>query len=185
MRLFVAIDLPDAARRAIGAKQQRIRMALADASLTWVRAEQLHLTLVFIGEVADERGPSFMTAMQQPIPHPRFAMTFGATGVFPPHGAPRVLWVGVQEGARETVALQAHVASRLAPLGVAPESRPFSPHLTLARWRQPRAADRRRLPQSDVAAVVRIDVAAVTLFQSRLSSSGPAYTALAAAPLLQ
>lgn len=184
MRLFAAIDLPDDARRAIAAKQARVRRALGEgAPVKWVRPEQMHLTLVFIGEVPEDRVPAFVAAMQQPIAQAPFALTFAGTGVFPPRGAPRVLWIGVEEGSAAAVALQAAVAARLAAFGVTPEARPYSPHLTLGRWRDPRPSDKRRLPDSDTAVVARIEVAAVTLFQSRISSSGPAYTALATAPL--
>jgi 2'-5' RNA ligase len=180
LRLFTAIELDDPARVAIAAKQTRLRKALGDASMKWVRTEQMHLTLVFIGHVADDRVPAFIESMQQSIPQRPFRVVFAGTGVFPPHGAPRVLWLGTREGAELAVALQQYVAGRLEPLGVARESRAYSPHLTLARWRVPRSSDRRRVPADDGAAqVASVEVGAVTLFESRLSSSGPAYHALA------
>ena len=80
--------------------------------------------------------------------------------------------------------LRRRVAERLSPTGVTIEERAFHPHVTLARWRETRHADRRRIAAADRGAeVARVDVGAVTLYQSRLSSSGPTYTMLARAPL--
>jgi 2'-5' RNA ligase len=183
MRLFTAIELDDAARAAIGAKQDEVRQALGGASMKWVRPEQMHLTLVFIGEVPDGRVQPLIDVMQREIPLQPFRVQFGGTGVFPPRGAPKVFWLGVVDGADRAIALQQHVAAQLEPLGVTRDSRPFSPHLTLGRWRDGRPSDRRRIPPDGGAVVAALDVAAVTLFQSRLSSSGPAYTPLASAHL--
>jgi 2'-5' RNA ligase len=183
VRLFTAVDLDNAARGAIGARQAQLRLAFGGASMKWVGAEQMHLTLVFIGEVADERVPAFVAAMQRDIPQRPFRMVFGGTGAFPPRGAPKVLWLGVVGGASEAIALQQYVADRLEAHGVRCEERPFAPHLTLARWRDPRPSDRRRIPLDPGDAVATVEVAAVTLFQSRLSSSAPAYTPLACAHL--
>jgi 2'-5' RNA ligase len=109
---------------------------------------------------------------------------FAGLGLFPAHRAPRVLWLGLSTGAAEAIDLQRRVAARLSTIGVTIEERAFHPHLTLARWREARNADRRRIAAADHGTeVARIDVGAVTLYQSRLSSSGPTYAVLARAPL--
>lgn len=184
MRLFAAIDLSDEARLAIAREQTRIRRELADASLKWVRPDHMHLTLVFIGEVDAARGAAIVDRMGAPVPQPPFRLVFGGVGVFPPHGAPRVLWLGALDGARAAVELQRAIALRLESVGVPQGARAFRPHLTLARWRDGRPAARGSLAEEGVVPVVSVEVTAVTLYQSRLSSSGPAYTALAHAPLL-
>lgn len=183
MRLFTAIDLSDEARRAIAGEQTRIRRELPDASLRWVRPDHMHLTLAFIGEVAPVRGAAVVECMSAPLPQRPFRLVFGGVGVFPPHGAPRVLWLGSLDGAREAVELQRAVALRLESVGVPRGDRVFHPHLTLGRWRDGRPAWRGSLAQQGAVPVAEVAVAAVTLYQSRLSSSGPAYTALARAPL--
>ena len=183
MRLFAAIDLNDAARRAIAAEQARIRRELADDSLKWVQPAHMHLTLVFIGEVDAGRAAAIVDRMSAPLPQAPFRLVFGGVGVFPAHGAPRVLWLGALDGARAAVALQRAVALRLESVGVAPDTRAFHPHLTLARWRDGRAAASGRLAKDEAGPVAKVEVETVTLYQSRLSSSGPAYTALASAPL--
>jgi RNA 2',3'-cyclic 3'-phosphodiesterase len=184
MRLFTAIELSEDARTAIAALQKTVAAALSDTprSLRLVRTEHLHLTLIFIGEVPIERGHAIADVMSADIPQAPFAIEFGGIGVFPPSGPPRICWLGVLEGANEVVRLHAHVAGRLRGLDVAVEERPYRPHLTLGRWR-----DRERSVKSRIAptaeSVARMPVSAVTLFESRLSSSGPSYTRLASARL--
>jgi len=189
MRLFTAIELNEDARQAIAAEQKRIAGVLgrsAAASLKWIRSEQMHLTLVFLGEIAETQTPAVIDAMGKDIDQAEpFPIVFAGLGLFPAHGAPRVLWLGLSTGATEAIELQRHVAKRLSPIGVTIEERAFHPHLTLARWRETRHADRRRLAADDRGGeiIARVDVGTVTLYQSRLSSSGPAYTVLARAPL--
>jgi 2'-5' RNA ligase len=187
MRLFVAIDIDEAARKAIAAEQQRIKGEIeTGSSLKWIRSEHMHLTLAFIGEVEESRAEPLVRAMSAPITGVEpFEIVFGGLGVFPPEGAPRVLWLGVSSGAAQVIDTQAAIADRLARLDVPREPRPFHPHLTLARWRDGRPRDRRRInavrPSEDIG---RTHVNEVTLYESRLSSAGPAYTAVARAGLL-
>jgi len=186
MRLFVAADLPESVRDALTAEQARIKSALAgsDSSLKWVKPEHAHLTLVFIGNVDDARVRAVIDAIGTDIDLPAFEATFEGAGAFPPRGAPRVLWIGVGAGARELVALQHAIAARVATLGLPIEDRAFHPHLTLARWRESRPADRRRaLAVSPRGVVAAAHIDGATLYQSRLSPSGPTYTALARANL--
>jgi 2'-5' RNA ligase len=186
VRLFVAIDLDDAARAAIADEQKRLMRAFgrSDHSLRWVGPDQMHLTLVFVGNVDDQRAAAVIDAMREDIHVAPFAMAFARIGVFPPHGAPNVLWIGVGDGADDAIDVQRHVADRLAKLDVPRERRPYHPHLTLARWRSSRPSDRRRV--ADVRRddeVARVDVRAVTLYRSHLSSKGSTYEALTRAQL--
>jgi len=186
MRLFVAIDLDDPARAAIADEQKRLMRAFGrgDRSLRWVRPEQMHLTLVFIGNVEEARAAIFVDTMSQPVPMRPFTIGFARIGVFPPHGAPSVLWVGVNRGADDAIAVQRIAAERLEALGVPRERRPYYPHLTLARWRGSRPSDRRRVAdQSREEEIARVDVVAVTLYRSHLSSKGSTYEVLTKARL--
>jgi RNA 2',3'-cyclic 3'-phosphodiesterase len=185
MRLFIAADLPESVREAIAAAQRRISAALGSAAnLKWVRPEHSHLTLVFIGNVDDARVTATADAIGREVEMLPFDADFEGAGVFPPRGAPRVLWLGIGAGAAQVMELQRTIASRTAALGLALEDRGFHPHLTLARWRESRPADRNRaLDAAPRGLVARAHIASVTLYQSRLSSAGPAYTALARANL--
>src|ERR1700676_1767357 len=138
MRLFAAVELCDDARAAIASEQEKLATVLVAAarSLRFVRAGHMHLTLAFIGEIADARTASIVEAMSANIAQAPFQVDFGGMGTFPRDGAPRVLWLGVVRGAPELIELAALVARRLAAVGVAVEPRTFRPHLTLARWRE-------------------------------------------------
>jgi len=164
--------------------------------LKLVEPSRMHLTLLFIGEARDERVPAIVESMNAPAGLPPFDVTFGGVGVFPPRGAPRVLWVGIAEGAASLERLQHDIVERVRAVGIAFDDRPFHPHLTLGRWRgddrKRSSAERRSTPERlrrEVATLDRSDriasvrVTRATLYQSRLSSSGPAYTALAHATL--
>jgi RNA 2',3'-cyclic 3'-phosphodiesterase len=185
LRLFVALDLDDDVRRAIAALQQRVaKVPAADRSMKTVDPTRMHLTLAFLGEIAERDVPAIVDTLSKDICVRPFAAVFRGLGVFPPRGAPRVLWLGVEEGSGEIVELRRAVAGRLEGLGIALEPRPFHPHLTLARFRTSRPADRPRvLSVESRAAVARMNVDHVTLYESRLSPAGPAYTALTRANL--
>lgn len=184
MRLFIAIDLGAAARAAIHRRQRRLAAAPSvDASaLRFVREEHLHLTLVFLGGVDDGRVGEVKAALEPPVDDPPFVLGFGGIGVFPPRGAPRVLWLDVVEGREATIRLQASLAARLEAIGIPGEDRPFTPHVTLARWRKDGPRRRPVLPPEG-GGLPDVRVEAATLFESRLSDAGPAYTALVRTPL--
>jgi 2'-5' RNA ligase len=185
VRLFVAVDLSGEMRDAMAAEQKRIAQALGSAatSLKWVRPEQAHLTLVFLGEVESRRVPGLVEAIGEDVDAPPFDLVFSGVGAFPPRGSPRVLWTGIGAGARELTALQRELAARSAAQGIVLESREFHPHLTLARWPASRPADRDRLTAAAGRVIGREQVSAATLYESRLSSSGAVHTPLTRANL--
>ncbi len=181
--MFVAIDLDDRVKAAAFSLR-----AVADgagrSSLKFVNPQQLHLTLAFLGEVEAPQCDRVIAAMEQPFEGlAPFRMAFGGLGMFPPHGAPRVLWLGVSEGAAEVMAVQRDVARRLAAVDVRLEDRAFHPHLTIGRWKQSKPSDRMKLRQAPAAATPAMTVDRVTLYESRLSSEGPAHIARAHALL--
>lgn len=182
MRLFVAVDLPDAVVSAAATISDTLRRRVRDtaptARLTWIAPERMHLTLRFIGEVPPEAAARIGERLATPFETTAFTVAAGETGTFPARGAPRVVWIGLREGREALHQLEAEVSSRLEQAGIAREPRPFSPHLTLARVREAGG-----LRASTVAGVrapdsARGQVDAVTLFESRLSPKGPAYSAL-------
>jgi len=180
-RFFVSIDLDDRSRAAIAKEQERLRRACEGGSpMRWIAPDQMHLTLVFIGQVDDERGAGMREAFGQRVDLPAFDLWFGGVGAFPSHGAPRALWIGTLDGRSELIALQGELAARAAHLGAVLEQRPFSPHLTIARWKTSRPSDRRRaLADAGGEPLARVRIDHATLYRSQLSSAGSTYTALA------
>jgi 2'-5' RNA ligase len=187
MRLFVAIALDAPARQAIAALQRRLADSARDRakSLRFVRAEHLHLTLVFIGNREPDEVPSIVAVLQHGIPLAPFRLSFGGVDMFPDERRPRALFLGVLDGAAAAVRLQDEIAGRLERAGVPRERRPFHPHLTLARFRERERSPGRHIISESRREVAAIDVKAAVLYESRLSPEGPTYSALASAPLEQ
>ena len=128
MRLFIAIDLPE---------RLKDELAIISFGLPQARRippEQLHLTLRFIGEVDGALFGDIKSGLKSVIGSP-FPLTLNGLGCFPPRRDPQVLWVGI-ESAVELLELRKKVDSCLFKLGISPEQRKFSPHITLARTRK-------------------------------------------------
>lgn len=175
MRLFVAIDVPEAIKEAIESKVvDRLRGGLPGAR--WTRPEGRHLTLKFLGNVDDERVSEISGALGAAAErHDPFPASFAEVGGFPNLRRPRVLWIGIGEGAEPMAALAADVERELERLGFDPEGRPFRGHFTLARFPKPRTIE--PLPET-IAPSQRFDVEEVVLFRSQLHPKGARYTAL-------
>ena len=137
MRLFLAVELDERVRRSVAAAIGRAQGAAGDAAsaLRWTPAENVHLTLHFIGAFDASRLPSLFDAIGAPLPVAPFDVALGRLGVFPPRGPLRTLWMGIDAGLEALVRMHEELGRRLAGAGVPTEARPFTPHLTLARAR--------------------------------------------------
>lgn len=180
-RLFTAIELEPAVRTAVAGVQSACAHQLHDPGFRLVPPAQLHLTLVFLGEVDESLLEAIVDATRRDLACAPFTLAFGGWGVFPPRGPARVLWLGLEQGSREIQALFEAVTERLAAVGASGERRTFKPHLTLGRWRESSRSPRPALPP--IGAVGNQRVSCVTLFQSRLGPSGAEHTVLARAAL--
>ncbi len=129
MRIFIALDIPEEIRTRLSEYIDRARPLATDAR--WARAEGLHVTLKFIGEVTDARVQEIKTALASVKATP-FAVRFDGVGFFPNANAPRVFWAGV-DGGNELSRLASAVDAALEKIGIAREAKPYHPHLTLAR----------------------------------------------------
>jgi len=189
MRIFIAIDLDSEIRTKIARFLDGVRGFAPDAR--WVRPESLHVTLKFIGEQKSEQVESITERLKRVI-GPPFVLRCAGYGFFPTAKAARVFWIGIQSGP-ELAEIANNIDAAVAELGIPPENRVFSPHLTLARgggasgsprWRKddkPNATfsvlDKR------LAAMGEFDFGTMTareycLYQSHLSPGGSKYTKL-------
>ena len=184
MRLFVAVNFPEALRHAVWAATEPARRA--GEAVRWVRPEAMHLTLKFLGEVPEEREAELHAALERAAGGTRgFHLAVGGCGVFPNAERPRVLWIGIAaEPALEL--LQHGVERELAPLGFPTEGRPFRPHLTLGRATRDAGRDdlqraAERLAQVSYEGMARIE--SLDLMRSTLRPQGAAYDVVHRRPL--
>ena len=187
MRLFVGVELSQQVRQAAEDVKRTLERQFGETlRARWVPTDNMHLTVRFIGYVSDERGQPLVDALRPPMHVEPFDIALDGGGVFPPHGPPRVLWIGLKEGFASLQAIHHELNARLRPLGFQPEDRPFSAHLTLARVKDaPRksAALVRSAVRSIDVAEARCHIGHATVFESRLSPRGSTYTALIEIPL--
>lgn len=184
MRLFLAVEPSEAARAQLTAVLADLRRALADSqsAFRWVPAENVHITMHFLGEIDRARADVLVHALAPPLAQPAFDVMTSAAGAFPAAGPPKVLWIGLAEGAPALTTVHAELGARLRDAGVPTEARPFSPHLTVARVRdrdRTQAREARRQLHLVPCPPIRWRVDRVVLMQSDLSGATPTYTALA------
>jgi len=139
VRLFVALDFPDAVRDAIRDLIAKLKPLCKDAR--WVRPEGMHVTLKFIGYVEPEKLDTIVEALAGVHSAAPVEMRFRGVGFFPTERRPRVFWCGI-EASPNLAELAASIEGSLVPLGIAAEKRDFVPHLTLARIESPRGAEK-------------------------------------------
>jgi len=178
MRLFVALDIPESVRASLAALIPKLRVTCASAR--WVRIESLHVTLKFIGEASQEKAEAIKAALATVPSRSPIIMNFRGLGFFPNARRPRVLWAGIEAGSG-LAALAAAVETSLDQLGIRPEDRAFSPHLTLARFDTPRGLDalHAAIDKTGQAEFGGATATEFHLYQSVLKPGGAEYTRLA------
>ena len=188
--MFVAIDLDESVRAVAdrSARALAARLSRGDQSspVRWVVPKRLHLTLRFLGEVPDPRIESVRGALRAPWVTRAFRASLTGADLFPYSGAPRVVWLGVDEGMDGMVALKTELDRRLAAVGFEPETKPFRAHLTLGRVRRGAAisgAAFRAVLRDHRSGVGQWLVDRVTLYESVLSFRKASYRALETAVL--
>lgn len=124
-RLFIAVDLPETIRKNL------VAMSFGIPGAKWVSPEQLHLTVRFIGDVDGALFRDIKNILDE-VNFTLFSLQLRGVGYFPPRGAPRVLWIGLEKS-EPLQLLRKKIDSRLLQVRVEPEGRKFSPHITLAR----------------------------------------------------
>ena len=173
-RCFVALPLPQKYQEALPEIASAWDAALR-SKLKWTTQGNWHLTIFFLGELEPDVLFSVQNVLHTVDRH-RFQLQAGGAGFFPAHKTPRVLWVGLRQGARECVQLAKDVESALLPLGFTPSKRPFRPHLTLARIKRPGSDDWSSILQwLQQKQWPSFEVDRFVLYASRLTAKGPEY----------
>jgi 2'-5' RNA ligase len=188
VRLFIALEvgpgIQGAAARVIDELQARAARLAPRARVSWVKPERMHVTVRFIGEVDELRFVAIRSALEPAISAGTFDLTIGGIGSFPPDRPPRVLWAGIAEGLEALRVVEREIGARLEGLRIPRTEGDYNPHVTLARVKHP-AGLRPKTLLSGLENVVfgTVGIEAVTLFESRPSSTGPAYLAHGRTPL--
>ena len=177
-RVFCAIELPSLVREKISEHIRRLRVAAPDSPASWSRADNVHLTLKFVGEISADRVNDLSQAAANAVAgFCPFEIGIGNTGSFPKHGTPRVLWIGVDDYSRKLAQLQTKLDDESLRLGFEKEARPFNPHLTIARLRKPQGARALALAHKQIEfSPTEIIVTELVVIRSELSSKGSKYT---------
>jgi 2'-5' RNA ligase len=190
MRLFLGIELPDRVKRAVVSVADDLRARISSAApravLRWVDANNLHITIWFLGEVKDDRADPLAAALREPLRTSSFHLNVGSAEAFPPSGMPRAIWLGLMKGTEPLQAIHRELGERLVPVGFEAERRAYSPHLTVARVKVLRPQEGRAVRAilaSAPSEIAKTSVSAVTLFRSRLSSKGSQYESMLRVPL--
>lgn len=179
LRLFVALWLPAPLAGVALARLEELRPG--SSLVRWVRPDQLHLTLKFLGETPVAKLPAIENALRE-VAAASCPVNLGLAegGTFPPVGPPRILWLGLTPR-EDLAALAGRVEQALAPLGFPPERRPFTPHLTLGRAEPGASFDRSLLGQGFVVEPTAVEQLA--LVKSELRPSGAIYKNVGEWPL--
>ncbi|MBE2236525.1 MAG: RNA 2',3'-cyclic phosphodiesterase [Caldilineaceae bacterium] len=192
MRAFIALALPNAALHQITTVQrllvQQLRAQQLDHSIRWTRADNLHLTLRFLGEIDDVQQLSLeqkLTKLAQQ--HAPLALFVDGMGCFPSAQRPSVIWCGIQGDLMALARLQAEIDRAVSAIGLPAEDKPFKPHLTIGRVQRNANASLRHAVGAVVmqvgtapqrSAPVTVMTSELILMQSALTPSGATYTPL-------
>jgi 2'-5' RNA ligase len=188
VRSFIAIELPDELKLELSQLVAKLKSG-EQSWVKWVDPYNIHLTLKFLGNVAVDRLDDITGAIEKAAQGiAPFYLEVKELGVFPNLRRVQVAWVGISGEVDKLAQLQQRIESNLAPLGFAPESRPFVPHLTLARLRdQALLAERQRFGQlitgTKFEAANAIKVNALSLMKSQLTREGAIYSRISSVGL--
>jgi 2'-5' RNA ligase len=177
-RVFLAIELPAPVRLKLIEHIDRLRELVPDAHASWLREDNLHLTLKFLGDVPVLNLEAVAQAAQRAANAVTpFEVLVSGCGAFPPRGQPRVLWVGIKDLTGQLASLHSALADECAKANLRREERPFHPHLTIARIRKPHhARNLAAVHQEAGFDAVTVRASELVMIRSELRSEGARHT---------
>jgi 2'-5' RNA ligase len=182
MRVFIAIDIDEEIRNALGSLQRKLRDSIdvKKGDINWVNSNNIHLTLKFLGEIKDEKVAEVCNIVNDAAGrHNSFELDIESVGHFGGR-RPKVLWVGTGKGGENLLELQKDIEESLALDGWPEETREFAGHLTLCRIRNPKAGMKLAQASENYKdfKVGTLSAGSVCVYQSELKPGGPVYTVL-------
>ena len=176
MRVFIAVDINDEMRRELTRIQNVLSGKLVNAK--WVKPQNLHITIKFLGEIEPEAVGDITLSLEKPIKEtPSFYIELGELGVFPNMKRPAVFWAGLKKGREEMSRLNELIQNSLYQIGYEKDSKPFSPHITLARFRKPVPSNQIVKAIESVSPIKKAGhtINGVSIYESTLKPKGPEY----------
>jgi len=190
LRTFIAVDFPIEIKEKIESITAYFKTQLPAKAIKWVDPNNMHLTLKFMGETPADQLEPIKNAMQKvATAYPVFSIEVINLGMYPNHKKPRVVWLGIS-GEENLISLHKQLDRALQEVGIQPERRPLSPHLTIARVRRNSSKESvkdigQTLSQFKVSTLGIVRVNEIVYYQSELKPQGPNYTILQSSPLNQ
>ncbi len=185
IRSFIAIELPPETRAGLGRVTAILKASAGD--VRWVKTDDVHLTLKFLGDVEEERIPEIAGCIERCIEDtPPFSIAVRGLGAFPGDHNPQIIWIAAADESGRLSGMQLSLENGLFRMGFKKEKRSFAPHLTLGRLKSPRGKEavRRGLAALKNADCGSYTAEAVCLFKSDLRPGGAVYTLLQSFSLL-
>jgi 2'-5' RNA ligase len=180
VRAFFAVELPGALRDEIAESVNDLAQEASHA-VRWTERTSYHLTLKFLGDIAEDRVPELLRAAAGKLARSAsFTAELGGFGAFPNARAAQIAWVGVAGGAGPLARLARQLNAAASRIGVERERRPYHAHITVGRLHEPQPLPIERFTRQLGG---HFPVSEVVLFESRLASAGPTYVPCARLPL--
>ena len=179
-RVFCALELPQHVCDRVLRHIAKLKELTPQARASWARAANLHLTIKFLGDIPQHGvGDLSAAAARAAASVEPFLLRLDQSGVFPQRGPAKVLWLGIEDPAGTLTRLQMTLEEECALAGFAKETRPFHPHLTVARLRH--TQDARALASAHKSLrfePVEFEIRELLVIRSELSSEGSKYSVI-------
>jgi 2'-5' RNA ligase len=183
MRTFIAIELPLEIKETLARLQEQLKKSGADVK--WVKPDNIHLTLKFLGEIEDKKLSKLNQILQDTMKDKTgFTMRLSSIGAFPSINSPRVVWMGIDKGDSQIKEIAEDLEQGISKLGIPKEDRPFSSHITIGRLRTAQNRERLVKDLKDLKDLNKLNenlefpVTKITLLKSTLTPKGPIYEVL-------
>lgn len=182
MRTFIAIILPDEIKERLSELQAKLKKT--EAEVSWVKPHNIHLTLKFLGEVDEKLLHAIGASLDRIVKsHKRVDLRIAEIGAFPSLNRPRVIWAGIDKGDNEVKTLAQEIESEMSRLGLTPEEKEFSSHITIGRVRSGLNNTALVLELPKINEFIRqenleFSAERINLYKSTLTPQGPIYEAL-------
>jgi 2'-5' RNA ligase len=176
MRSFIAIKIPDEIKKNMVTIQEQLKKAKVEAS--WPRAEGMHLTLKFLGDVPETRITEIVNGLQTAAEGiGQLRLEVKGIGTFPNSQNPRVVWIGISGDIEKLTKLQGAVEDTMARIGLERDKRKFAAHLTLGRIKNIRSRDQWLAVLAELRdrSLSGFDATSIYLMKSELKSAGAVY----------